>query len=100
MRVNRAGQDSTLAAAARLLERAQASRPRIADAADRVAAWFVGGVLLLAVCVAVYWLRHDAARAFPAVLAVLVVTCPCALSLATPAALAAATTRLARSGLL
>jgi len=100
MRVNRAGQDSTLAAAARLLERAQASRPRIADAADRVAAWFVGGVLLIAVCVAVYWLRHDAARAFPAVLAVLVVTCPCALSLATPAALAAATTRLARSGLL
>ena len=100
VRVTRVGQDSTLAAVSRLLERARASRPRIADVADRVAAWFVGGVLLLALLVAIYWLHADAARAFPTVLAVLVVTCPCALSLATPAALAAATTRLASLGLL
>jgi Cu2+-exporting ATPase len=100
MRITRVGQDSTLAAVSRLLERARASRPRIADAADSVAAWFVAGVLLLAVIVALYWLHTDTARAFPAVLAVLVATCPCALSLATPAALAAATTQLARTGLL
>jgi len=50
--------------------------------------------------VALYWLHADATRAFGTVLAVLVVTCPCALSLATPAALAAATTRLARAGVL
>ena len=100
VKVTRVGQDSTLAAVSRLLERARASRPRIADVADRVAAWFVGGVLLLALLVAIYWLHADAARAFPTVLAVLVVTCPCALSLATPAALAAATTRLASVGLL
>lgn len=100
MRIAQVGQDSTLAAVSRLLERARASRPRIAEAADAVAAWFVAGVLLLAVCVALYWLHVDSARAFPTVLAVLVVTCPCALSLATPAALAAATTRLARSGLI
>jgi len=100
MRVSRVGQDSTLAAVSRLLERAAASRPHIAEVADRVAAWFVGAVLLLAAGVGLYWLHADAARAFPTVLAVLVVTCPCALSLATPAALAAATTRLARSGLL
>jgi P-type Cu2+ transporter len=100
MSVTRVGQDSTLAAVSRLLERAHGSRPRVADLADRVAAWFVGAVLLLATTVAAYWLHADPARAFPAVLAVLVVTCPCALSLATPAALAAATTRLARSGLL
>jgi P-type Cu2+ transporter len=100
VKVTRVGQDSTLAAVSRLLERARASRPRIADVADRVAAWFVGGVLLLASLVAIYWLHADAARAFPTVLAVLVVTCPCALSLATPAALAAATTRLASLGLL
>ena len=98
--VRRVGQDSTLAAISRLLERARASRPRVADMADHVAAWFVGGVLVLAGLVGIYWLQVDAARAFPTVLAVLVVTCPCALSLATPAALAAATTRLARSGLL
>jgi len=100
MEVTRVGPESTLAAISRLLTRAQASRPQIADQADRVAAWFVGVVLLLAAAVAWYWLRVDAARAFPTVLAVLVVTCPCALSLATPAALAAATARLAGAGLL
>jgi Cu2+-exporting ATPase len=100
MRITRVGQDSTLAAVSRLLERARASRPHIAQAADAVAVWFVAGVLVLAVIAALYWLHADAARAFPTVLAVLVVTCPCALSLATPAALAAATTQLARTGLI
>jgi len=100
MIVTQVGQDSTLAAVSRLLERAQASRPRSADLADRVAAWFVTGMLLLAAGVALYWLHADASRAFPTVLAVLVVTCPCALSLATPAALAAGTARLARAGIL
>lgn len=99
-RVLRVGPDSTLASVSRLLVRAQASRPRFADQADRVAAWFVAVILLLSVGVAVHWLHHDPARAFPTVLAVLVVTCPCALSLATPAALASATSRLAAAGLL
>ncbi|MBV8404690.1 MAG: cadmium-translocating P-type ATPase [Gammaproteobacteria bacterium] len=100
MRVLRVGPDSTLAAVARLLERAHAARPPIAELADRVASGFVVAVLLLAALVGLYWLKVDITRAFPTVLAVLVVTCPCALSLATPAALAAATTRLARAGLL
>lgn len=94
------GQDSSLAAVSRLLERARADRPGVAELADAVAAWFVGAVLLMALGVGLYWLHVDPRRAFPTVLAVLVVTCPCALSLATPAALAAATTRLARMGLL
>jgi len=100
MSVTRMGQDSTLAAISRLLARAHSSRPRVADVADRVAAWFVVAVLLLAAGLALYWWQQDPARAFPTALAVLVVTCPCALSLATPVALAAATTRLARTGLL
>jgi Cu2+-exporting ATPase len=100
LRVRRVGPDSTLAAVSRLLERAQAARPHIADLADRVASGFVVAVLVLALLVGLYWLHADAARAFPTVLAVLVVTCPCALSLATPASLAATTTRLARAGLL
>lgn len=100
LQVTGVGQDSTLATVSRLLERARASRPRLADVADGVAAWFVGGVLLLAVLVGIYWWHVDAARAFPTMLAVLVVTCPCALSLATPAALAAGTSRLASLGLL
>jgi Cu2+-exporting ATPase len=92
--------DSMLASIVGLLERAQAQRPAISRAADRAAAVFVCVTLALAVLVAGLWLLIDPGRALPATLAVLVVTCPCALSLATPAAIAAATTRLAREGLL
>jgi len=83
-----------------LLERAQAERPRLAKAADRAAAWFLGRILVGAAIVFAVWWFVDPARAFPATLAVLVVTCPCALSLATPTALAAATAALARRGVL
>lgn len=92
--------DSTLASMVRLLERAQATRPRMALAADRVASWFVFLILALAAATAIAWWPVDPARAFAAVLAVLVVTCPCALSLATPVAIAAATSRLTRLGML
>lgn len=94
------GQSTVLAGIVRLLERAQTERPRIARLADRAAAWFVTRVLLGAVVVAAVWLYIDPARAFEATLAVLVVTCPCALSLATPTAITAATATLARAGLL
>src|SRR5262249_21759715 len=66
----------------------------------RAASGFVFAILLLALVTGLAWWPIDPARAFAAVLAVLVVTCPCALSLATPAVLAAASTRLARLGLL
>jgi Cu2+-exporting ATPase len=91
---------STLASIVALLERAQAERPAIARVADRAASWFVSAILMLAAVTALAWAFVDPQMVFPAVLAVLVVTCPCALSLATPAALAAATARLARAGLL
>jgi Cu2+-exporting ATPase len=92
--------DSALAALVGLLERTQAQRPALARAADRIASHFVLVTLLLAAVVALSWLFIDPRSAFGATLAVLVVTCPCALSLAAPAAAAAATTRLARCGLL
>jgi Cu2+-exporting ATPase len=91
---------STLASMVALLERAQSERPRLARAADRAASWFVGVILVLATITGVLWWQHDPSRALAAVLAVLVVSCPCALSLATPAALAAVTSRLARWGVL
>jgi P-type Cu2+ transporter len=94
------GQSTVLAGIVRLLERAQTERPRIARLADRAAAWFVSRVLVGAVLVAALWLFVDPSRAFEATLAVLVVTCPCALSLATPTAITAATATLARAGLL
>ncbi|MEY2625239.1 MAG: cadmium-translocating P-type ATPase [Pseudomonadota bacterium] len=100
LKVTRRPQDSTLYGLVRLLERAQSERPRLSLAAERMASWFVVRVLLLTALVGVIWYVVDPSRAFPAVLAVLVATCPCALSIATPVAIAAATTRLARLGVL
>ena len=100
LRVTRPPQDSTLHGLVKLLERAQGERPRLSLAAERMASWFIVRVLLLTALVGVIWYVIDPSRAFPAVLAVLVATCPCALSIATPVAIAAATTRLARLGVL
>ena len=100
IRVERVGHDTVLAGIVRLMDRAQTEKPEIARLADRVARWFVGGLLVLAAVVAVVWYVIDPARAFWITIAVLVVSCPCALSLATPAALTAATGTLYRRGVL
>jgi len=100
MLVQRIGGDTVLSHVARMLERAQAQRPALARTADVVARWFVVGVLVVAATAAAVWSAVDMAKAFEVTLSVLVVTCPCALSLATPTALTAAIARLARSGLL
>lgn len=100
LRATRRADESTLHGLVRLLERAQGERPRLGMAAERMASWFVLRVLALTALVGLGWAYFDPARAMPAVLAVLVATCPCALSLATPVAIAAATSRLARLGVL
>ncbi|MEJ2576586.1 MAG: HAD-IC family P-type ATPase, partial [Gammaproteobacteria bacterium] len=100
MRVDRVGDDTMVSAIVRLLDRAQAEKPRLARLADRVAGWFVAGLLAVATGVALWWGLHEPDRAFAVTLSVLVVTCPCALSLATPAAVAAAVGALTRLGLL
>lgn len=100
LRVEKVAKDSTLSALVRLIERAGQGKPKISQWADRVAAGFVGALLLLALSVLAFWGWHDASRAWPIAIAVLVVSCPCALSLATPSALAAATDRLLRQGVL
>ena len=100
VRVSAVADRTVLAGIVALLERAQAERPRLARAADRAAAWFLGRILIGAAVVFVAWWFVDPSRAFSATLAVLVVTCPCALSLATPAAIAAASSALARRGVL
>ncbi len=100
LRVTSAARDSTLAMLVRLVERAGLGKPAIALWADRVAAWFVLGLLLFTVAVYLAWSTVDSERAWHAAVAVLVVSCPCALSLATPTALAAATDRLLRRGVL
>jgi Cu2+-exporting ATPase len=94
------GHETRLSAIVRLLERAQSEKPRLAQLADRAAQWFLVISLALAVAVGLLWWHLDASRAFWVVLAMLVATCPCALSLATPTALTAATGTLHRLGLL
>ena len=100
MQVDSVGEETVLSAIVRLLDRAQMEKPGIARLADRVAGWFVTGLLVLAAVVAWWWWQHEPAHAFAVTLSVLVVTCPCALSLATPAALTAATGALTRLGVL
>ena len=94
------GDETVLGGVLRRAEHAARERPAIAELADRAAAWFIGGVLVLATGVAVGWLLHDPSRMIPVLVSVLVVTCPCALSLATPAAMTAALGALARAGLI
>jgi Cu2+-exporting ATPase len=96
VRVVAAGDATQLAGIVRLAERAAAARPRAAQMSDRVARRFVGALLVIAAATALAWTYIDAERAVAITFAVLVVSCPCALSLATPSALAAAAGALAR----
>jgi Cu2+-exporting ATPase len=100
VRVVHVGMDTVLAHILRLLERAQNEKPAITRLADRTASWFVSGVILAAIVVGLYWWQQAPETWLPIVVSVLVVTCPCALSLATPTALSAATSALMASALL
>lgn len=99
-RVSHIGEATQLSAIVRLLDHAQAEKPVLARLADRIAGWFVLVLLSIALITFVFWWQHDPAQALWITVAVLVISCPCALSLATPAALSAACGRLSREGLL
>ncbi|MFJ9939662.1 heavy metal translocating P-type ATPase [Streptomyces erythrochromogenes] len=96
------GADTRLARITQLVTEAQAGKARAQRLADRVAGVFVPAVLSLAVTVLGFWLGAgaDPQAAVTAAVAILVVACPCALGLATPTALMAATGRGARLGIL
>jgi Cu2+-exporting ATPase len=100
LRVERVGANTALAGIAALAGRAQAERPQLARAGERAAARFVARVLALTALTVVAWSLVDLPRAFPAALAVLVVSCPCAFALAVPAAITRALSVLARCGVL
>ncbi|MCL2656929.1 MAG: heavy metal translocating P-type ATPase [Betaproteobacteria bacterium] len=100
IRAQRVGDETRIASIRRLMERASAERPRIVEQADRIAARFVAVLLVLAFATACYWWFVDSERAIWIFASVLVVSCPCALSLATPVALTVATEQFARLGLL
>ena len=103
LEATRVGEDTTLAQMIRLVEEASASKAPIARLADRVAGVFVPVVMAIAVVTAAVWLLATGGQvtaALTAGVAVLVISCPCALGLATPVAIMVATGEGARNGIL
>jgi P-type Cu2+ transporter len=98
--IDRLGADTRYAQIVALMERAALDKPRLAQLADRVAKPFLVFVLLAALGAVAFWWQTDPALALMAGVAVLVVTCPCALSLATPTAMLTTAGLLARNGVL
>lgn len=100
VRVTHAGRDARVAGIVDLTDRAFASRPRLAQMAARMAHLFVLRLLVVTACVSLAWWFIDPSRVLWVLLSVLVVTCPCALALATPAALTAGHGQLRKRGVL
>jgi Cu2+-exporting ATPase len=100
MAVTACGADTRFGEIVALMERAFADKPRAARLADRIASPFLLAVLAASAAAAVWWWPAGPSHAIGVAIAVLIVTCPCALSLATPAATLAAAGALARRGIL
>jgi len=100
MRVERVGSETRFAQIVSLMESASTSKPHLAKLADTIAKPFLIGVLVAAALSCLYWWDTDPERALMVAVSVLVVTCPCALSLATPAAMLSAAGALAQRGIL
>jgi len=99
MQVTRSGPDTQAAAVLRLVERAAAGKPRLVEAADRLAARLTAVVLLVAAGAFLLWAGESPSRAIWVAVAVLVATCPCALALAAPIVLTRANALLLSHGL-
>ena len=101
LQVEAAGAQSRIATIERLLARAAAGKPAIAVLADRMASHFTLGLLVVtALITAGWWWFTDGERALWVAVSMLAITCPCALSLATPTALTASLATLRRAGFL
>ena len=100
VQVQGTGQSTRFAQIVALMENASLQKPRLAQLADRVARPFLVLVLAAAAVAAVWWWPTDPAHALMVAVSVLIVTCPCALSLATPVAMLSAAGTLARNGVL
>ncbi|NPC56991.1 heavy metal translocating P-type ATPase [Caenimonas soli] len=98
--VERTGEQTRFAGIVAMMERASVEKPQLAQLADRIAGPFLLGVLIASAAAAAWWWPAGPAQALSVAVAVLIVTCPCALSLATPAATLAAAGGLARRGVL
>lgn len=100
MQVEQVGEGTQYHALVNLMASASTEKPGIALLADKVAQPFLWAVLLAAIYAVIFWWNTDPAKAIMSAVAVLVVTCPCALSLATPAAMLASAGTFAKGGVL
>jgi Cu2+-exporting ATPase len=100
LRVDAAGEKTRVGRLMRLVEEYAQRRAPVVRLADRISAWFVAAVLSLAAVTAAVWWWVDPSRALDHTIALLIVTCPCALGLATPLAVSAAIGKAGRSGIL
>ena len=98
--VRSTGEDSRVGRLMRLVEEGAQRRAPVVLLADRISGWFVAVVLLLALATVVIWWQLDPANAVGHAVALLIVSCPCALGLATPLAVSAAIGRAARKKIL
>lgn len=99
-RVSGTWESTLLSGIKRLVEDAQLKKAGVQVLADRIAAYFVPVILAVAALTYVYWRVYDPGSALIYSVAVLIITCPCALALATPAAIFAGTGAAAREGIL
>lgn len=100
VKVTQIGKSTRYAQIVALMEKVATEKPRLALLADRIAKPFLFGVLIAAALSAAYWWSTSPSHALMIAVAVLIVTCPCALSLATPSAMLATAGALARNGVL
>lgn len=100
LRVTDIAEDSALSTISRLAHRGASEKPPLIRKTDHIATLFVTALLMVAIVTGAVWFYIDPQRALPIAIAVLVVSCPCALSLATPATLAAATAGLLKQHIL
>jgi Cu2+-exporting ATPase len=100
IRVHATGEATRVGRLLRMVEEGTTRRAPIVRLADRAAGWFIAGMLLLSGATLVFWLWRDPGAAIGNAAALLIVTCPCALGLATPLAVTVAVGRAARRGIL
>lgn len=99
-KVTKTGEDTVLSKITRLVEEAQANKARVQVLSDRIAGYFVPLILIAAAATYIGWSFYDPARAVVYAVAVLIITCPCALALATPAAIITGCGAAAKDGII
>jgi Cu2+-exporting ATPase len=100
MQAVRVGDDTQLSSLVRMMESAANEKPPLVQLADRYASLFLSAILVLAIMSGIVWWQIDSSRAIWIAVTVMVITCPCALSLATPGVMSAAIGQLAKNGVL